>query len=234
VLHQTKEFSMKKTNQWIAALTVIMAMALFFGCQSSPTVSYRVSRNAAIDRATPIRTEPKKKPRWVDNPKSAETRQLMAITGSSGRYATATGDFGARNAAIVNGQNQLSNYYGVLIAEQVQTFSAQFGLAHETLSPQIVGRSLTERMSQAVVRGLKPSEYYTEVYIDNTHRESYQVYTLMVIEKELVKKAIDDWALGQANDFAQQAEKEQDRERKNQLEQVKNFFQDNFSSKLGF
>jgi hypothetical protein len=218
---------MKTKTRMIGVLgAVILAAAAFAGCANN-------SRAAAVTRSTPIRTEPKNRPKWVDSPKSAETKTVMAFVGTSGKWATATGDYGARAYAEINGRNQLSQYYGVIIADQARTHAAVVGITAETLSPAIISQQLNERISQSVVRELYSKEFFTEVFIDNTNREAYQCYALMTVEKAIVKKTIDDWGKQKGEEYAQKAALDQDQARREQNIKAAEFFKSDLSGKLG-
>ncbi|WP_461255658.1 hypothetical protein [Treponema sp. R80B11-R83G3] len=218
---------MKTKTKVSGILAAVILATVFAGCAINP-------RTAAIERATPIRTEPnKKRPKWVDNPRSAETKTTMAIVGSSGKFATATGDYGARAYAEINGRNQLGQYYGVVIADQARAHAAIAGISANTLSPAIISQQLNERISQSAVQALSAKEYFTEVFIDSTNREAYQVYVLMSIDKAIVKNTIDNWGKMKAEEYAQKAAQEIDEARREQTLKAAEFFKSDLSSKLG-
>jgi len=190
------------------------------------------ARDAAIEQATAIRTEPAQRPDWVDNvPDSPST---LSLVGSAGRYATATGNTGARYYAEENGRTQLVAYYGTLLADKARTYAAVNGITSEVLAPQIAGQQLNERLAQNVAQALAPRNYYTLVYLDSSNREAYEVYVLMQVDKAIVRRVIDNYGKDQAADYAKKAAAEQDAARKQQLEKAAEFFGGNLSSTLGF
>ena len=216
----------------IFAITAILAV-LATGCKSQPSAvqSQRAERQAAIEAATPIRTEPARRPGWVDSvPDSATTQSFV---GSAGRYATATGNQGARYYAEENGRTQLVDYYGTLMTNQARTAASTFGITSDVLAPQIAGQQLNERLAQNVAQALGPREYYTLVYLDSTNREAYEVFVLMQIDKAIVRRAIDEFGREQAAEHSRRAAAEQDAARRQQHERAAEFFDGNLSSRMG-
>jgi hypothetical protein len=184
------------------------------GCASKPAAQAISARDAAIAQATPIRTEPSQKPAWVDVvPDSPST---LSFIGSAGRYATATGNSGARYYAEENGRTQLVDYYGTVMANKARTYIATSGISSDVFAPQIVGQQLNERIAQNVSQALAPREYYTLVYLDNSNREAFEVYVLMQVDKAIVRRVIDNYGQEQAADYAKRAAAEQDAARKQQ------------------
>jgi len=220
----------KQTQGMITVIMTALVIAAVTSCASQPVPS--TSRQNAIAAATPIRTEPAQRPRWVDYvPDSTAT---LSFVGSAGRYATATGNFGARYYAEENGRTQLVDYYGTLMVNQARTHAATFGITSDVLAPQVVGQQLNERISQSIAQALAPREYFTLVYLDTSNRQAYEVYVLMEIDKSLVKRVIDSYGQEQADDYARRAAAEQDAARRQQLEKAAEFFGGNLSSRLGF
>jgi len=224
-----------KTNQMVIFTALVIAMISAIGCASKPTTAAaaaKSARQAAIEAATPIRTEPAQRPVWVDNvPDSPST---LSFTGSAGRYATATGNHGARYFAEENGRTQLVDYYGTLMVNKARTHAATYGITSDVLAPEIAAQQLNERLAQNVSQALAPREYYTLVYLDNTNREAFEVFVLMQVDKALVKRVIDNYGRDQAADYAKKAAAEQDAIRRQQLEKASEFFGGNLSSTLGF
>jgi len=219
---------MKTKTKAIGTLgAVILVLAeVFAGCAN-------FGRTAAIESATPIRTEPKRMQKWVNNPKSAETKTEMAIVGTSGRFATATGDYGAIKYAEVNGRNKLSQLYGTLIANQARTHAAIVGITAETLSPSIISQELNEWLSMSLVQGLAVKDHYIEVFIDRTNREAYDAHVLMLIDKSIVKASLDSWGKKKSEEFLEAARETQDEARREQNTKAAEFFGNDLSGKLG-
>ena len=221
-----------KTGKMIIGLAAVLAVAVLVGCASKPAAQAKSARDAAIAQATPIRTEPAQRPIWVDSvPDSPST---LSFVGSAGKYATATGNTGARYYAEENGRTQLVDYYGTVMANKARTYAATHGISSEVLAPQIVGQQLNERIAQNVSQALAPREYYTLIYLDSTNREAYEVYVLMQVDKAMVRRVIDNYGKDQAADFAKKAAAEQDAARKKQLQAAAEFFGGNLSSSLDF
>jgi hypothetical protein len=223
--------NMKQTVKMIMALMIDAAVT---GCasQAGTSASDRSARNAAIEQSKPIRTEPEQRPVWVDTvPDSPAT---LSFIGSAGRYATATGNTGARYYAEENGRTQLVDYFGTLMVNQARTHAATYGITSDVLAPQIAGQQLNERIAQNVAQALAPRSYYTLVYLDDTNREAFEVYVLMEVDKALVRRVIDNYGQEQAADYAKKAAAEQDAARRQQLEKAAEFFGGNLSSKMGF
>jgi len=223
-----------KTGKWVIGLAAVLAVAVLVGCASAskPAAQAKSERDAAIAQATPIRTEPAQRPVWVDNvPDSPST---LSFIGSAGKYATATGNQGARYFAEENGRTQLVDYYGTVMSNKARTYAATYGITSEVLAPQIVGQQLNERIAQNVSQALAPREYYTLVYLDNTNREAFEVFVLMQVDKELVRRVIDNYGKEQAADYAKKAAAEQDAARKQQLQKAAEFFGGNLASSLEF
>jgi hypothetical protein len=226
----TVEMKAKEMAKMIGAMMIAAAIT---GCASqAEAASDRSARSAAIEQSKPIRTEPEQRPEWVDTvPNSPAT---LSFIGSAGRYATATGNTGARYYAEENGRTQLVDYYGTLMVNQARTHAATYGITSDVLAPQIAGQQLNERIAQNVAQALAPRSYYTLVYLDNTNREAFEVYVLMEVDKALVRRVIDNYGQEQAADYAKKAAAEQDAARRQQLEKAADFFGGNLSSKLGF
>jgi len=220
-----------KIGTLLAAAIVLMAIA---GCASKPKpeVSAQKVRQEAENRAKPIETIPEVMPGWVI--KVPDTPTTLSFVGSAGRYATATGNQGARYYAEDNGRSALVSWLGTLMVDKARTHAAIAGITSEIFSPQVIGQSLLERLSQNISSTLTSREYYTEIYLDNTNRPCYEVYVLMEIEKSYVKRVLDNYGKEQAENFAKKAAEEQDAVRKQQLEKAAEFFGGNLSSTLGF
>ena len=218
----------------MAALTVVA----FQGCGSTPVptqtqnnTTAQSTRDAAIQQATPIRTEPAQRPAWVDTVPDSQT--TLSFIGSAGRYATATGNTGARFYAEENGRTQLVDYYGTVMVNKARTYASTYGISSEVFAPQIAAQQLNERIAQNVSQALAPRSYYTLVYLDNTNRESFEVYVLMEVDKAIVRQVIDNYGKEQAADLAKKAAAEQDEVRKQQMQKAAEFFGGNLSSTLG-
>jgi len=213
-------------------MAAVLTAAVLAGCASKPApVQTKSARETAIEQATPIRTEPAQRPVWVDSvPDSPST---LSFVGSAGKYATATGNFGARYYAEENGRTQLVDYYGTVMSNKARTHAATYGITSEVLAPQIVGQQLNERIAQNVSQALAPREYYTLTFLDGTNREAYEVYVLMQVDKALVRRVIDNYGKEQAADYAKKAAAEQDAARRQQLQKASEFFGGNLSSTLG-
>jgi len=219
-----------KTKGITFCLATILAVALLASCSSQP--SARSARQAAIEQATPIRTEPAQRPTWVDSVPDSPT--TLSFVGTAGRFATATGNTGARYYAEENGRTQLVDYYGTVMANKARTYASTYGISNEVFAPQIAAQQLNERIAQNVSQALAPREYYTLVYLDSTNREAFEVYVLMQVDKALVRRVIDNYGQEQAADFARRAAAEQDAARKQQLQKAAEFFGGNLSSSLDF
>jgi hypothetical protein len=220
----------------ISVLLFVMAVT---SCSSSPAsekskpvTPQQAARNEAIANTLPIRTMPAQRPSWVDN--VPDTASVQSFIGSAGRYATATGNTGARYYAEENGRTQLVAFYGTLLSDKARTYASTFGITSETLAPQVAGQQLNERIAQNVAQALAAREYYTEVYLDQSNREAYEVYVLMQIDKAIVRRVIDSYGQEQADAYKKRAAAEQDAARKQQLERAAEFFGGNLSSTLGF
>jgi len=221
-----------KTGKLVISLAALLTAAVLVGCAGNPKAQAKSARQAAIEQATPIRTEPAQKPAWVDV--VPDSPSALSFIGTSGRYATATGNFGARHYAEENGRTQLVDYYGTVMANKARTHAATYGISSEVLAPQIVGQQLNERIAQNVSQALAPREYYTLVYLDSANREAYEVFVLMQVDKALVRRVIDNYGKEQAADYAKKAAAEQDAARKKQLQAAADFFGGNLSSSLDF
>jgi hypothetical protein len=220
-------------NQMVKMIAALMIAAAVTGCASQAgPASNQSARNAAIEQSKPVRTEPEQRPVWVDTVPDSPT--ALSFIGSAGRYATATGNTGARYYAEENGRTQLVDYFGTLMVNQARTHAATYGITSDVLAPQIAGQQLNERIAQNVAQALAPRSYYTLVYLDSTNREAFEVYVLMEVDKALVRRVIDNYGQEQAADYAKKAAAEQDAARRQQLEKAAEFFGGNLSSKLGF
>jgi len=225
----------------VIGLAAVLTASILASCASKPAPAPQVvvvekqapaqsARNAAIEQSKPIRTEPAQRPDWVDNVPDSPSK--LSFIGSAGRYATATGNSGARYFAEENGRTQLVDFYGTLMVNKARTYAATFGITSEVLAPQIAGQQLNERLAQNVSQALAPRNYYTLVYLDSTNREAFEVYVLMEVDKSLVRRVIDNYGKEQAADYAKKAAAEQDAARKQQLQKAAEFFGGNLSSTL--
>ena len=221
-----------KSKQTVIFTVLAAAIIVVTGCVSQPVAEARSARAAAIEQATPIRTEPAQRPAWIDTVPDSPTS--LSFVGTSERYATATGDRGARHFAEENGRTQLVDYYGTLMINKARAHAATYGITSDVLAPQIAAQQLNERLAQNVAQALAPRTYYTLVYLDNTNREAFEVYVLMEVDKALVKRVIDNYGQEQAADYARRAAAEQDAARRQQLEKAAEFFGGNLSSTLEF
>jgi hypothetical protein len=225
-----------KTGKLVIGLAALLTAAVLVGCASAsantPEAQAKSARQAAIEQATPIRTEPAQKPAWVDI--VPDLPNALCFIGSAGKYATATGNSGARHFAEENARTQLVDFYGTVMANKARTHAATYGITNEVLAPQIVGQQLNERIAQNVAQALAPREYYTLVYLDSNNREAFEVYVLMQVDKALVRRVIDNYGKEQAADYAKKAAAEQDAARKKQLQAAADFFGGNLSSSLDF
>lgn len=222
---------MKKTVfGLIAAFTAVMFLA---GCASAPapapaSAPVKSERELAIERAAPIRTEPAQRPGWIDTvPRSAAA---LNFVGTSLRYATAVQ---ARDNAQENGRRQLIDYYGTVMANKGREYTAAYGISNEVFSPQIAAQQLNERIAQGVSQTLEAREFYTQVYLDETNREAFEVNVLMEIDKAIVARVIDNYGKETAADLMKKAAEEQDARRREQMEKAAEFFGGNLSSSLG-
>jgi len=104
-----------KRKQILGLFAFAILVITVSGCasQSPETQAAKSARQAAIEAATPIRTMPTQRPAWVDNVPDSPT--TLSFVGNAGRYATATGNHGARFFAEENGRTQLVDYYGTLM-----------------------------------------------------------------------------------------------------------------------
>jgi len=229
---------MKAKNLFVLAMPLLIAMAVT-GCGITPAVKHdpaptpqQAAREQAASQTLPIRTMPAQRPAWVDI--VPDSPSVQSFIGSAGRYATATGNTGARYYAEENGRTQLVAFYGTLLSDKARTYAATYGITSETLAPQVVGQQLNERIAQNVAQALAAREYYTEVYLDQTNREAYEVYVLMQIDKAIVKRVIDNYGQEQAEAYKKRAAAEQDAARRQQAERAAQFFGGNLSGTLGF
>jgi hypothetical protein len=217
-----------------AAAVVVLA-----GCGSAPAPAtdpapvlapapVKSDRELAIERAAPIRTSPARRPEWVDVvPRSDHTLNFVA---TSLRYATAAQ---ARDNAQENGRRQLVDFYGTLMVNKGREYTATFGISNEVFSPQIAAQQLNERIAQNVSQALEAREFYTEIFLDETNREAFEVNVLMEVDKAIVARVIDNYGKETAEDLLKKAAAEQDTRRRAQMEQAAEFFGGNLSSSLG-
>jgi hypothetical protein len=223
-----RSMKMKAKGFFISAAAMLIA-AILAGCAGQPAAvaEARSARQAAIEQATPIRTEPAQRPAWVDS--VPDTPTTLSFIGTSRRYATVAD---SRNDAMENGRTQLVDYYGTVMVNKARTFAGTFGIASDVLAPQVAAQELRERIAQNVSQALAARQYYTLVYLDATNREAFEVFVLMEVEKALVRRVIDNYGQEQAADYARRAAAEQDQVRRQQLERAAEFFGGNLSSTL--
>lgn len=211
-------------------ITVLYLVCLAIGitaCASGAPA--KSERELAIERASPIRTEPAQRPDWVDT--VPQSQEVQSFVGSSSRYATAAD---ARDNAQENGRQQLVDYYGTRMVNKGREYTATYGISNEVFSPQVAAQQLNERIADNLSQALGVRSYYTLVYLDANNREAFEVYVLMEINKSLVARIIDTYGKETAEDLMKQAAAEQDERRREQLEKSAEFFGGNLSSTLGF
>jgi hypothetical protein len=212
-----------RTAAALFATAVILGIG---GCKAAPPA--KSSRELAIERAAPIRIEPAERPGWIDSlPRSANS---VNFVGTSLRYATAAQ---ARDNAQENARRQLVDYYGTLMANKGREYSATYGISNEVFSPQIAAQELDERIAQGVSQALEARDFFTQVYLDETNREAFEVNVLMEIDKTIVNRVIDNYGREAAEDLLKKAAAEQDTRRRQQMEKAAEFFGGNLSSSLG-
>ncbi|MDR1398941.1 MAG: hypothetical protein LBJ41_03355 [Treponema sp.] len=224
----------KKMRRTFVAATLVLAAVMVLvsaGCASPPPSPPPVKseRELAIERATPIRTEPAQRPGWIDAVPSSPTD--LNFVGTSLRYATAAQ---ARDNAQENGRRQLVDYYGTLMVNKGREYSASYGISNEVFSPQVAAQQLNERIAQNVAQALDAKEFYTQVFLDDTNREAFEVNVLMGVDKAIVARVIDNYGKEAADELMKQAAAEQDDRRREQMEKAAEFFGGNLSSSLGF
>jgi len=220
-----------KTGKLVIGLAVTLTMAVLAGCAGSPAAQAKSERDRAVEQSKPIRTEPAgPRPEWVDKP--PVSKDSLSFIGSAGKYATATGNQGARYFAEENGRTQLVDYYGTVMSNKARTYAGTYGITSDVLAPEIAAQQLNERIAQNVAQALAPREYYTLVYLDSTNREAFEVYVWMQVDMSLVRRVIDNYGREQAADYAKKAAAEQDAARKQQLQKAAEFFGGNLSSTL--
>jgi hypothetical protein len=222
-----KRLRRKKMKTGKLVIGFVLATTLLAGCASNPAKQAKDSRDLAVKQATPIRTEPAKRPDWVDN--VPDSKDKLSFIGTAGRYATVAE---TRTQAEKNGREQLADYCGTLVVNKARTFTATYGISSEVLAPQIAGQRLNESLAQNLAQALAPRNYYTLVYLDNTNREAFEVFVLMEVEKKIVRQLIDNFGKEQAADLAKRAAAEQDAGRRQQLQKAEEFFGGNLSSSL--
>ena len=211
---------------FFAALAVVLASA---GCGSSPSSAPAKSeRELAIERAAPIRTEPAQRPAWTDS--VPRTTGFLSFVGTSLRYATSAQ---ARNNAQENGRQQLVDYYGTLMVNKGREYTATYGISNEVFSPQVAAQQLNERIAENVSQALEAREFYTQVYLDDTNREAFEVNVLMEVSNAIVARVIDNYGKEAAEDLLKKAANERDAQRRQQMEKAAEFFGGNLSSSLG-
>jgi len=211
----------------IVSLTVVFIAAI-----AVSVVSMGCARNEAMRRSLPIRTEPEKRPEWVYNV-PPDTPTTKSFVGTAGRYATATGNSGARHFAEANGRQQLVNFYGTRIWAVAQNYTASYGISSEVLDPMELAQEFNEWASQNLAQGLYPRSYFTQVFLDSSNNEAYEVYVLMEIDRDLITQVINNYGKEQAEAYAKQVEAEQNTVQKQLLQRAVEFFGGNFSSTLG-
>jgi hypothetical protein len=216
---------MKKMMYRTVIVFIAVAALAGAGCGSAPAKS---ARELAIERAAPIRTEPTQRPGWIDAvPRSTNA---LNFVGTSLRFAAAAQ---ARDNAQENGRRQLVDYYGTLMVNKGREYTATFGISNEVFSPQIAAQQLNERIAQNVSQALEAREFFTQVYLDETNREAFEVNVLMEIDKIIVARVIDNYGKEAAEDLMKKAAVEQDARRREQMEKAAEFFGGNLSSSLG-
>lgn len=220
---------MKKTSNGMVFAAAV-AVLVIAACTSAPvSAPVKSERELAIERAAPIRTEPAQRPGWIDTlPRSATA---LNFVGTSLRFATAAQ---ARDNAQENGRRQLVDYYGTLMVNKGQEYTATYGISNEVFSPQIAAQQLNERIAQNVSQALEAREFFTQVYLDESNREAFEVNVLMEIDTAIVARVIDNYGKEAAEDLMKKAAAEQDAQRREQLEKTAEFFGGNLSSTLGF
>jgi len=218
-----------KTGKLVIGLAVALTMAVLAGCGSSPAGQGGKPERLDVEK---IGSEPAQQPDWVFNVPDSPT--TLSFVGTAGKYATATGNTGARYYAEEDGRLKLVDYYGTLMVNKARTHAATNWISSDTFAPETIGQQFVERISQNVAQALAPRSYYTVIYRDNTtNREAYEVYVLMQIDKTLVRKIIDNYGQEQAAEYKRKAAAEKDAVKRQQNEKAAEFFGGNLSSTLG-
>ncbi len=221
---------MRVKRRVMITVLAIAAIAVM-GCASQPAVQARSARQAAIEAATPIRTEPagRERPTWLDSVPDSPT--TLSFTGTSIRlFPIAV----ARDNARDNGIRQLVEYYGTIMVEKARTYSALYGITSDVLAPQLTAQQLNERLMQNISQALATRDNYAYVYLNSANTEAFEAYVLMEVDKAIVRRVMDSYGQEQAVDYARRAAAEQDAARRQQLEKAAEFFGGNLSSTLDF
>jgi len=216
-----------RTGKLIIGMAFALTMAVLTGCASNPAKQAKSARQAAIEQAKPIRSEPAKRPAWVD--KVPDSKDKLSFIGTAGRYATVAE---TRTLAQQNGRDQLVEYCGTQVVIKARTYTATYGISSEVLAPQIAAQRLNDSLAESLAQALATREFYTLVYLDKTNSEAFEIYILMEVEKKIVRQLIDNYGREQAADYARRAAAEQDTARRQQLEKAAEFFGGNLGSTL--
>lgn len=207
----------------LAAMLGLMVV----GCASSPEKDAAKNRAAVIESLKPVKTEPEKKPDWVNS--VPITNKQLAFVGVSNNFAT---ESEARYYAQQDGRDQLVKYYGTLMSDKGQSVKATYGITSDVFDPQIASRGLEEFMAEGLAKGLPAKEFYTETYVTTSSKYAYKVYVLMVIDKAEADKALKEYCNQKAAEYQKQADAEKDAEKRKQLEKVSEFFGDSLPSSM--
>lgn len=193
------------------AILAVVGAVLLGACASSATGNGN----------GPYRTIPEKRPEWTTRPSAGESDAVLAFRGISGRYST---EQAAQNNAQDNGRVQLVEFYGTAVKSLMQQVTATYGLASETLNPQIAEAQFGKQVAENLAQALYPAEYYTEVYLGENNKDEFIVYVLMTVQKSIADKVVGDYGKQQAEQLRAAAQAATDAEQRRQIEELSNVF----------
>ena len=180
---------------WLIIIAVTLSM--FIGCASTkPPMEGQKKQITGMDR-----------PKWIDNPKTEDTKKAKAFTGVSRQYAM---EQQARNDSRVNAYVQAIDNMGVYGKRKINQVISEVGVSTDIVNSGIVQDEMTKLKSEGVAVG-EVNEWHVEkwqMYEGSRWKDYYIVYSLFMMPREAVKDFMENVLKQQAQAAEAQKEKE--------------------------
>ena len=128
------------------------------------------------------------RPKWVDEPRSADSRTHMAFVGVSAKYAA---EAPARSDARLRAYEEATERLGTAVLREVTRVTAQEGLADEVINPAEVREEVTRLISSGHLVA-QVDEYFVDRYRLHQGQATqyfYVVHALLKVPRMLVDQA---------------------------------------------
>ena len=165
-----------------------------------------------------------KKPKWVFDPTSRDTRSLKAFVGVSHDFKM-EGD--ARADALKDARQQIIDFMGVLGKRVIREAIVISGMSSDVINPAIDSKRESEFLSESYV-GTRAKNYHVErwqrVLGDNSVENFYKIYVLVLFDENDTRQYLKQ-ALAEAEKSAKTQQEQQLLKRAEELVNGKSLFE---------